>query len=75
MKFDESGVEEIGNGFNAMHNWKCIDGVEIEDNCLFIFVDIAKAIIVPLDAIVGNQRQELIDYINQHINSEAKVNN
>jgi len=66
----EGGLSEERDGYKSSYTWNTITNIEKENNILFLFIDIAKAIIIPIENITDKQRQELLEILKEKLNYE-----
>lgn len=63
---DANGITEIGEGYTSNFAWSSIQTVNKEKDCLFIFTDMIKAIILPTRELSETQVSELSGILKQH---------
>ena len=66
FELNANGISEIGEGYTSTHAWSSIQAVKKENDCLFLFTDMIKAIILPTRDLSETQVSELSGILKQH---------
>lgn len=64
---DTDGVTEIGEGYKSSFAWPSIQVVKKENDCLFLFTDMIKAVIIPIRDLSETQAAELSEILNKNV--------
>lgn len=66
FKLDVNGITEIGKGYKSTFAWSSIQIVKKENDCLFLFTDLIKAVILPIRDLSDSKAAELSEILKEH---------